>query len=46
MDEFIATLKGNDFFIPLSQVNERGNATLFDFGGVGVTCIVEYWNVV
>ena len=32
MDEFIAALKGNDFYIPLSQVNERGNATLFDFG--------------
>ena len=46
MDEFIAALKGNDFFIPLSQVNERGNATLFDFGmALDLSYFSQIWNV-
>ena len=46
MDEFIAALKGNDFFITLSQVNERGNATLFDFGmALDLSYFSQIWNV-
>lgn len=46
MDEFIAALKGNDFYIPLSQVNERGNATLFDFGmALDLSYFSQIWNV-
>lgn len=46
MDEFIAALKGNDFFIQLSQVNERGNATLFDFGmALDLSYFSQIWNV-
>ena len=46
MDEFIAALKGNDFFIPLSQVNERGNATLFDFGmALDLSYFSQIWNM-
>ena len=46
MDEFIAALKGNDFFIPLSQVNVRGNATLFDFGmALDLSYFSQIWNV-
>lgn len=46
MDEFIAALKGNDFFISLSQVNERGNATLFDFGmALDLSYFSQIWNV-
>ena len=46
MDEFIAALKGNDFFIPLSQVNERRNATLFDFGmALDLSYFSQIWNV-
>ena len=29
MDEFVAALKGNDFFIPLSQVNETWKCYAF-----------------
>lgn len=34
------------FFIPLSQVNERGNATLFDFGmALDLSYFSQIWNV-
>lgn len=46
MDEFVAALKGNDFFIPLSQVNERENATLFDFGmALDLSYFSQIWNM-
>ena len=46
MEEFVAALKGNDFYFPLSAVSERGNATLFDYGmALDLSYFSQIWNV-
>ena len=34
MEEFITALKGNEFYLPLSQIQNHESALLFDYGMV------------
>ena len=46
MEELIASLKGNEFYLPLSKVQEHGNALLFDYGmALDLYYFTQIWNV-
>lgn len=46
MDEFISALKGNEFYVPLSQVHEHGDSLLFDYGmALDLYYFMQIWNV-
>ncbi len=46
MDELIESLRGNEFYKPLSQIRDRENALLFDYGMALDLCYFSLiWNV-
>ncbi|MCI5530150.1 MAG: V-type ATPase subunit [Blautia sp.] len=46
MDEFINALKGNEFYAPLSSVQEHGGGLLFDYGmSLDLYYFTQIWNV-
>ena len=46
MDEFINTLKGNEFYVPLSRIQNHDTALLFDYGmALDLYYFSMIWNV-
>ncbi|MCI6005011.1 MAG: V-type ATPase subunit [Blautia sp.] len=46
MPEFINALKGNEFYIPLSHIQDHENALLFDYGmALDLYYFTQIWNV-
>lgn len=46
MDEFINTLKGNEFYGPLAKIQEHENALLFDYGmALDLYYFTQIWNI-
>ena len=46
MEEFITALKGNEFYLPLSQIQNHESALLFDYGMVlDLYYFTQIWNV-
>ena len=46
MEELISCLKGNEFYIPLSKIQEHENALLFDYGmALDLYYFSQIWNV-
>lgn len=46
MDEFINALRGNEFYVPLSRIHERGGSLLFDYGtALDLYYFTQIWNV-
>ena len=46
MDEFIAALKGNEFYVPLSRIQNHDTALLFDYGmALDLYYFSMIWNV-
>lgn len=46
MPEFINALKGNEFFVPLSHIQDHENALLFDYGmALDLYYFTQIWNV-
>lgn len=46
MPEFINVLKGNEFYIPLSHIQDHENALLFDYGmALDLYYFAQIWNV-
>lgn len=46
MDELISCLKGNEFYLPLSRIQEHESALLFDYGmALDLYYFTQIWNV-
>lgn len=46
MEELIGVLKGNEFYIPLSKIQEHDSALLFDYGmALDLYYFTQIWNV-
>lgn len=44
MDEFVGALKGNEFYEPMSKIQNRENALLFDYGmALDLYCFTAIW---
>ena len=46
MEELISCLKGNEFYIPLSKIQEHETALLFDYGmALDLYYFTQIWNI-
>lgn len=46
MEEFIRCLKGNEFYLPLSRIQDRENALIFDYGmALDLYYFSQIWNM-